>query len=165
MAGSINKVILVGNLGQDPAVRTMQSGAKVVTFSLATSESWKDKTTGERKEQTEWHRVVIFNTNLADVAEKMLQKGTKLYVEGTLRTRKWQNQSGQDVYTTEVVLNIGATMVILGNAKPLEGGGGGNYGDYGAGASGGNSYGGAHAAAPAQREEISLDQIGDDIPF
>jgi single-strand DNA-binding protein len=155
MAGSINKVTLLGNLGQEPQVRTMQSGQKVVTFSLATSEQWKDKQTGEKKEQTEWHRVVIFQPNLAEVAERMLQKGTKLYVEGTLRTRKWQNQQGLDVYTTETVLNMGATMIILGNAKPAAGG---EYGEYGA------SSGGSQTPPPA-REEISIAEIGDDIPF
>ena len=122
MAGSINKVILVGNVGQDPQVRTMQSGQKVVSFSLATSDRWRDRQTGEQKEQTEWHRVVIFNPNLVEVAERMLQKGTKLYLEGSLRTRKWQNQQGVDVYTTEVVLNqFAGQMVILAGAKSLDG--------------------------------------------
>ena len=140
MAGSINKVILVGNIGQDPQVRTMQSGQKVVSFSLATSDRWRDRQSGEQKEQTEWHRVVIFSPNLVEVAERMLQKGTKLYIEGTLRTRKWQNQQGVDTYTTEVVLNqFNGTMVILSGATP---------------------------AAPAQpTEEISIAEIGDDIPF
>lgn len=156
MAASINKVILVGNLGQEPTTRTMQSGSKVVSFSLATSEQWKDKATGERREQTEWHRVVIFQPNLADVAERFLQKGTKLYIEGTLRTRKYQNQQGVDVYTTEVVLNNGATMVILGGSKSM-----GDGGD--SGMSGG--YGAPVGGASAPREEISVDQIGDDIPF
>lgn len=157
MAIGINKVTLLGNVGQDPQVRTMSSGQKVVTFSLATSEQWKDKMSGERKEATEWHRVVIFQPNLADSAERMLQKGTKLYVEGTLRTRKWQNQQGQDVWTTEVVLNMGATMIILGNAKPIEGGAG--YGDYS------GMPGGGTTPTPPAREEISVEQIGDDIPF
>ena len=161
MAGCLNRVILLGNLGQDPKVRTMQSGQKVVTFSLATSEQWKDKMTGEKKEQTEWHNVVIFQPNLVDVAERMLQKGTKLYVEGTLRTRKWQNQAGQDVWTTEVVLNMGATMIILGNAKPMDGGYSGD-GGYGGGQSGGGT---ASSATATSREEISVAQIGDDIPF
>ena len=154
MAGSINKVILVGNIGQEPQVRTMQSGQKVVSFSLATSERWRDRQSGEQKEQTEWHRVVIFNSNLVDVAERMLQKGTKLYLEGSLRTRKWQNQQGVDVYTTEVVLNqFAGQMVILGGAKALDGMASG--GDYGAPA--------PTPAAP--REEISVSEIGDDIPF
>ena len=155
MAGSINKVILVGNVGQDPQVRTMQSGQKVVSFSLATSDRWRDRQTGEQKEQTEWHRVVIFNPNLVEVAERMLQKGTKLYLEGSLRTRKWQNQQGIDVYTTEVVLNqFAGQMVILAGAKSLDGGTstGGDYGQP--------------ASQPAQpREEISVADIGDDIPF
>ena len=155
MAGSINKVILVGNVGQDPQVRTMQSGQKVVSFSLATSDRWRDRQTGEQKEQTEWHRVVIFNPNLVEVAERMLQKGTKLYLEGSLRTRKWQNQQGIDVYTTEVVLNqFAGQMVILAGAKSLE-----------SGASTGGEYG-QPAPQPAQpREEISVADIGDDIPF
>lgn len=104
MAGSVNKVILVGNLGKDPEVRAMQDGSKVVSFSIATSEMWKDKTTGERKDKTEWHRIVVFNPNLCDVCEKYLRKGSKVYVEGQLQTRKWQDQSGAEKYTTEVVL-------------------------------------------------------------
>jgi single-strand DNA-binding protein len=149
MAGSINKVILVGNIGQDPQVRTMQSGQKVVSFSLATSDRWRDRQSGEQKEQTEWHRVVIFSPNLVEVAERMLQKGTKLYIEGTLRTRKWQNQQGVDTYTTEVVLNqFNGTMVILSGAKAVD-----------------SMSGSAPAAAPAPAEEISISEIGDDIPF
>ena len=152
MAGSINKVILVGNVGQDPQIRTMQNGQKVASFSLATSDRWRDRQTGEQKEQTEWHRVVIFNSNLVEVAERMLQKGTKLYIEGSLRTRKWQNQQGVDVYTTEVVLNqFAGQMVILSGAKSLDGGATG--GDYG------------QPDSPTQREEISVADIGDDIPF
>lgn len=104
MAGSINKVILVGNLGRDPEIRHTQDGAKVANLSLATSESWKDRNSGERREKTEWHRVVIFNDRLADVAEQYLRKGSKVYVEGTLQTRKWTDQSGQEKYTTEIVL-------------------------------------------------------------
>ena len=150
MAGSINKVILVGNIGQEPQVRTMGSGQKVVSFSLATSERWRDRATGEQKEQTEWHRVVIFNPNLVEVAERMLQKGTKLYLEGSLRTRKWQNQSGADVYTTEVVLNpFSGQMVILSGAKTMDG----TMGDD------------TPVTPSAPREEISVADIGDDIPF
>ena len=152
MAGSINKVILVGNIGQAPQVRTMGSGQKVVSFSLATSDRWRDRATGEQKEQTEWHRVVIFNPNLVEVAERMLQKGTKLYLEGSLRTRKWQNQSGADVYTTEVVLNpFGGQMVILGGAKSMDGMG--------------SEYSAPAAPTSVAREEISPADIGDDIPF
>lgn len=150
MAGSINKVILVGNIGQEPQVRTMGSGQKVVSFSLATSDRWRDRSTGEQKEQTEWHRIVIFNPNLVEVAERMLQKGTKLYIEGSLRTRKWQNQSGADVFTTEVVLNpFSGQMVILSGAKSMD-----------------NSMTDDTAAnTPIAREEISVADIGDDIPF
>ena len=148
MAGSINKVILVGNIGQEPQVRTMQSGQKVVSFSLATSDRWRDRQTGEQKEQTEWHRVVIFNPSLVEVAERMLQKGTKLYLEGSLRTRKWQNQQGAYTFTTEVVLNpYAGQMVILSGAKAIDGGD-------------------VAGSAPAQpREEIRIEDIADDIPF
>jgi len=114
MVGSINKVILVGNLGADPRVATTQNGGKIVTLSIATSDSWKDKVTGERKERTEWHRVVIFNSQLADVAEKYLRKGSKVYIEGQLQTRKWEDAGGQEKYTTEVVLqNFSSTLVML----------------------------------------------------
>ncbi len=105
MAGSVNKVILVGNLGKDPEVRTAQSGSKIVTFTLATSESWNDKASGERKDRTEWHKVVILNERVGDVAERFLRKGRKVYVEGSLQTRKWTDQSGQEKYTTEVVID------------------------------------------------------------
>ncbi|MGI4792908.1 MAG: single-stranded DNA-binding protein, partial [Janthinobacterium lividum] len=105
MAGSVNKVILVGNLGKDPEVRNAQNGSKIVTFTLATSESWNDKTSGERREKTEWHRIVIFNERIADVAERFASKGRKVYVEGSLQTRKWTDQSGQDKYTTEIVID------------------------------------------------------------
>jgi len=104
MAGSVNKVILVGNLGRDPEIRSTQDGLRIANLSVATSESWRDKASGERKEKTEWHRVVIFNKNLADVAEKYLRKGSKVYIEGQLQTRKWTDKDGQDRYTTEVVL-------------------------------------------------------------
>ena len=149
MAGSINKVILVGNIGQEPQVRTMQSGQKVVSFSLATSDRWRDRQTGEQKEQTEWHRVVIFNPSLVDVAERMLQKGTKLYLEGSLRTRKWQNQQGVDTFTTEVVLNpYSGQMVILSGAKAMDG------------------SADSASATPAQpHEEVRIEDIADDIPF
>ena len=148
MAGSINKVILVGNIGQEPQVRTMQSGQKVVSFSLATSDRWRDKQTGEQKEQTEWHRVVIFNPSLVDVAERMLQKGTKLYLEGSLRTRKWQNPQGVDTFTTEVVLNpYMGQMVILSGAKAMDG----------------SVAESVPASAP--REEVNIEDIADDIPF
>ena len=118
MAGSVNKVILVGNLGREPEARAMQNGGKVVTFSLATNESWRDKATNERRDKTEWHRVVIFNQNLGDIAEKYLQKGSKLYLEGQLQTRKYTDQSGQEKYTTEVVLQaFGSTLTLLDSRR------------------------------------------------
>src|SRR6187399_1984862 len=123
MAGSVNKVILVGNLGKDPEVRRMTSGDPVVNLSVATSESWRDKASGERKEKTEWHRVVIFNKNLAEVAEKYLRKGAKVYVEGQLQTRKWTDQSGQEKYTTEVVLSrFRGELTLLDSGRGEEGG-------------------------------------------
>ncbi|MGD9650602.1 MAG: single-stranded DNA-binding protein [Dongiaceae bacterium] len=123
MAGSINKVILVGNLGRDPESRTMNNGGKVVNLSIATSESWKDKASGERKEKTEWHRVVIFNDRLGEVAEKYLKKGSKVYIEGQLQTRKYQDKDGQEKYTTEVVLqNFRGELTML-DGKSSAGGG------------------------------------------
>jgi single-strand DNA-binding protein len=130
MAGSVNKVILVGNLGKDPEVRTTQDGTKIVNFTLATSETWNDRASGERKERTEWHRVVIFNENLANVAEKFLRKGRKVYVEGALQTRKWTDQSGQEKYTTEVVISrFRGDITLLDSRADGEGAaeGGGGY--------------------------------------
>ena len=127
MAGSVNKVILVGNLGKDPEVRRMQDGRPVVNMSVATSESWRDKATGERKEKTEWHRVVIFNEGLAKIAEQYLKKGSKVYLEGQLQTRKWTDQQGVEKYSTEVVLQgFNSALTMLDRA-----GGGGGGGDYG----------------------------------
>ncbi|MCW3475729.1 single-stranded DNA-binding protein [Limobrevibacterium gyesilva] len=131
MAGSVNKVILVGNLGKDPEVRTSQDGTKIVNFSLATSETWNDRASGERKERTEWHRVVVFNDRIADVVEKYVRKGSKVYVEGSLQTRKWTDQSGQEKYTTEVVIGrFKGELTMLdgrsgGEGGASEGGGGG----------------------------------------
>ena len=121
MAGSVNKVILVGNLGRDPEVRHAQDGSKIVQLSLATSEQWKDKTTGERKDRTEWHRVVIFNERLAEVAERFLKKGSRLFLEGQLQTRKWTDNTGQEKYTTEVVLPRYRGELTLLDAKGAEG--------------------------------------------
>ena len=135
MAGSVNKVILVGNLGRDPEVRTMNNGGKVVQLNIATSENWKDRNTGERREKTEWHRVVIFNENLGRVAEQYLRKGSTVYIEGQLQTRKWTNQQGQDQYTTEIVLQR-----FQGELKMLGGRSGGGSGDYG----GGDDFGGGY---------------------
>jgi single-strand DNA-binding protein len=162
MAGSVNKVILVGNLGRDPEVRSTQDGAKVANLSLATSESWKDKNSGERREHTEWHRVAIFNERLVDVAEKYLKKGSKIYIEGQLQTRKWTDQSGAERYTTEIVLNRfrGELTMLDGRG----GGGGGDAGDGGGGMSeppsqggGGRSGGGGGGGGGGDMD--------DDIPF
>ncbi|ARR54324.1 single-stranded DNA-binding protein [Rhizorhabdus wittichii DC-6] len=141
MAGSVNKVILVGNLGRDPESRSFQNGGKVVNLRVATSEQWKDRNTGERRDKTEWHSVAIFNEALANVAERYLRKGSKVYLEGQLQTRKWTDQQGQERYSTEVVLQgFNAVMVLLDRA---EGGGGGNFGGGGGGgAMGGGSGGG-----------------------
>jgi len=129
MAGSVNKVILVGNLGKDPEVRNTQAGAKIVNFTLATSETWNDKASGERKERTEWHRVVVFNERIADVAERFLRKGRKVYVEGSLQTRKWTDQSGQEKYTTEVVIDrFRGELTLLDSNR--EDGGAGEGGGY-----------------------------------
>ena len=123
MAGSVNKVILVGNLGKDPEVRNTQAGQKIVNFTMATSDTWNDKASGERKERTEWHRVVIFNERLADVAERFLRKGRKVYVEGALQTRKWTDQSGQEKYTTEVVITrFKGELTMLDSRSSGEGG-------------------------------------------
>jgi len=139
MAGSVNKVILVGNLGRDPEVRTFQNGGKVVNLRLATSETWKDRNTGERREKTEWHSVAIFSEPLGRIAEQYLRKGSKVYVEGQLETRKWQDQSGADRYSTEVVLRPYRGELTLLDSRG--GGGGGGYGDDG-GYGGGGGYGG-----------------------
>ena len=125
MAGSVNKVIIVGNLGRDPEVRSFQNGGKVVNLRIATSETWRDKSSGERKERTEWHSVAIFNENIAKVAEQYLKKGSKVYVEGQLETRKWQDQSGQDRYTTEVVIRPYRGELTLLDGRDGGGGGGG----------------------------------------
>ncbi|MCB2015296.1 MAG: single-stranded DNA-binding protein [Sphingobium sp.] len=178
MAGSVNKVILVGNLGADPEVRNFQNGGKVCNLRIATSESWKDRMSGERKERTEWHSVAIFSEGLAGVAERYLRKGSKVYLEGQLRTRKWQDQNGNDRYTTEVVLQgPGAVMTMLDGASGGGGGGrsggdwsggssgygGGDYNDggFGGGSSGGRS-GGVRDNAPQPNFDNDLD---DEVPF
>ncbi len=130
MAGSVNKVILVGNLGKDPEVRNAQNGTKIVNFTLATSETWNDKASGERKERTEWHRVVVFNERIADVAERYLKKGQKVYVEGSLQTRKWTDQSGQEKFTTEVVIDRFRGEMTMLSGRNEDGGGGGGGGGY-----------------------------------
>lgn len=133
MAGSVNKVILVGNLGADPEVKSFQNGGRICNLRIATSESWKDRQTGERKERTEWHQVVLQNEGLVGVAERFLRKGSKVYIEGSLRTRKWQDQSGNDRYTTEVSVGVNGNLTMLDGAQ----GGGGGRGGMGGGSSGG----------------------------
>ncbi len=185
MAGSVNKVILVGNLGADPDIRRTQDGRPICNLSIATSENWKDRNTGERREKTEWHRVVIFNEGLCRIAENYLRKGSKVYLEGQLQTRKWQDQSGADRYSTEVVLQgFNGNLTMLDNRG--EGGGGGNFGggqgggagDFGGGGNfggGQGGYGGQGGGQQAgfggqqggQQQQPSgfRDEMDDDIPF
>ncbi|QDY40659.1 single-stranded DNA-binding protein SSB1 [Candidatus Pantoea soli] len=174
----VNKVILVGNLGQDPEVRYMPNGGAVANITLATSESWRDKQTGENKEITEWHRVVLFG-KLAEVAGEYLRKGSQVYIEGQLRTRKWQDQSGQDKYTTEVVVNVGGTMQMLGGRQqggtgggaPAGGQGGGNNNGWGQPQQpqGGNQFSGGAQQRPQQQSAPANNEppmdFDDDIPF
>jgi single-strand DNA-binding protein len=174
MAGSVNKVILVGNLGRDPEVRFAQDGTKIVNMSLATSDSWKDKSTGERREKTEWHRVVIFNNHLADIAEKYLRKGSKIYIEGALQTRKWTDNSGVEKYSTEVVLQrYQGELTMLdtrsegGGYSGGGGGGGSDSGpDYGGGSdSGSSSSGGGSSGGDAGGGNAPGSDLDDEIPF
>ena len=158
MAGSVNKVILVGNLGRDPEIRSLQDGNKVANLSVATSESWRDKTTGERRDKTEWHRVVIFNERIIDVVEKYLKKGAKVYLEGALQTRKWTDQSGVEKYTTEVVLQRFRGELTMLDSRGGGESGGSEGGDEGGGYSGGSSPRGGGGRAPAG-------DLDDDIPF
>jgi single-strand DNA-binding protein len=185
VAGSVNKVILIGNLGADPEVKSFQNGGKVCNIRIATSESWKDKNTGERKERSEWHNIAIFSEGLVGVAERFLKKGSKIYVEGQLRTRKWQDQSGADRYTTEVVLQGPSSVLTMLDGAPGGGGGGGqrsggggwNEGSSGGG-SGGGSYGGGRSgggggggsdwgggSSGGGSKGGFADDLDDDIPF
>jgi single-strand DNA-binding protein len=176
MAGSVNKVILIGNLGRDPEVRSFQNGGKVVNLRIATSETWRDRATGERKERTEWHSVAIFNEALGKIAEQYLKKGSTVYIEGALETRKWQDQSGQDKYTTEIVLRpYNGNLTLLGGRDGGGAGGGGGYDDrggydeggqgggYGGGSSSGGGRGGFGGGAPAGGGGRS--DMDDEIPF
>ncbi|MEO9971575.1 MAG: single-stranded DNA-binding protein [Hyphomonadaceae bacterium] len=167
MAGSVNKVILVGNVGQDPEVRQFQNGGQVCSFSLATSENWKDKNTGERREKTEWHRISIFSEGLVRVVQSYVKKGSKLYIEGQLETRKWQDQNGQDKYTTEVVLRgFGSTLTMLDGRNSEGGGQRGGY-DQG-GSSGYGNQGGGNQGGPRQMEgpaQSFSQDLDDEIPF
>jgi len=169
MAGSVNKVILIGNLGKDPEVRSMQNGGKVVNLSIATSETWRDKNSGERQEKTEWHRVVIFNEKLGEVAEKYLKKGAKVYVEGALQTRKWTDNSGVEKYSTEVVLQrFRGELTMLDGGKGgggMGGGGGGGGDDFGGDDYGAPSGGGGGGRSSGGGGRKPAGPIDDDIPF
>src|SRR5437899_91578 len=164
MAGSVNKVILVGNLGKDPEIRRTQDGRPIANLSVATSDTWRDKATGERKEKTEWHRVVIFNEGLCRIAEQYLKKGSKVYLEGQLQTRKWQDQSGQDKYTTEVVLqNFNSNLTMLDKAG--ERGGGGDFGSSDSGGDFGSSGPSTRERTPAMAGAGKRSDMDDEIPF
>ena len=195
MAGSVNKVILIGNLGRDPEVRYTQSNQKIVNLRLATSERWRDRQSGENKDRTEWHTVVIFNENLADIAERYLKKGSTAYIEGQLQTRKWTDQQGQDRYSTEVVIGrFNGALTLLGGRGEGGGGGGGDFGGSdpddemggygggssgprggggggsgrgpgGSGPSGGGRSGGAGGGGGGGRPSSIADDLDDDIPF
>jgi len=171
MAGSVNKVIIVGNLGRDPEVRSFQNGGKVVNLRIATSETWRDKASGERKERTEWHSIAIFNEGLAKIAEQYLKKGSKVYIEGQLETRKWQDQSGADRYSTEIVLrNFGGSLTLLDGRDGGSGGGSGGGGggqedrggpsDYQGSSSSGGGYRSGGASGGSSRPDLD-----DEIPF
>ena len=163
MAGSVNKVILVGNLGADPELRTFQNGGKVCNLRIATSERWKDRNSGERRERTEWHSVAIFAEGLARIAEQYLRKGSKVYIEGRLETRKWQDQSGQDRYSTEIVLRpYNGELTLLDSRQ-----GGGSGGDYGGGQGGGagGGYGGQGGSGSGSGAGGPRRDIDDEIPF
>ena len=157
MAGSVNKVILIGNLGRDPEIRSMQNGGRVANLSVATSENWRDRNTGERREKTEWHRVVIFNENLVKVAENYLRKGSKVYLEGQIETRKWQDQSGQDRYSTEVVLRPYRGELTMLDSRGEGGGYGSGYSDQGS-----SGYDAGQSSPPPSGPADDLD---DEIPF
>jgi single-strand DNA-binding protein len=166
MAGSVNKVILIGNLGADPEIRRTQDGRPVANLRLATSDSWKDKTTGERKEKTEWHRVVIFNENLCRIAEQYLKKGSKVYIEGALQTRKWQDQSGQDRYSTEVVLQgFRGELTLLDRAGGGAGSSGGDFGGDEPSGEFGSSGPTRKVAAAAGAGRGARADMDDEIPF
>jgi len=161
MAGSVNKVILVGNLGADPEMRSTQDGRPIANLSIATSESWRDKSTGERRERTEWHRVVIFNEGLCRIVEQYLKKGSKVYLEGALQTRKWTDQSGQDKYTTEVVLQgFNSTLTMLDGRSGGQGGG-----DYAAGGNFGQSSPMSQPAQSGGDQPNFSQELDDEVPF
>ena len=160
MAGSVNKVILIGNLGADPEIRHTQDGRGIANLRIATSESWRDRNTGERREKTEWHRVTVFSEGLVKVIQNYVKKGAKLYIEGQLQTRKWQDQNGQDRYSTEVVL-----QGFNGTLTMLDGRSGGGGGDFGGDSSGYSSGGGGYSSSQGSQPMPSGNDLDDDIPF
>ena len=171
MAGSVNKVILVGNLGRDPESRSFQNGGKVVNLRIATSDSWKDRNSGERREKTEWHSVAIFNENLANTAERYLRKGSKVYLEGQLQTRKWTDQQGQERYTTEVVLQGFNAQLVLLDRREGEGGGSRDWDEGGSSSVGGGGsssssggFGGGRGGGARDNDPFDVD-LDDDVPF
>jgi single-strand DNA-binding protein len=168
MAGSVNKVILIGNVGKDPEIRTFGNGGKVANFSIATSETWKDRNSGERKEKTEWHNIAVFNDGLVGVIERYVKKGSKLYIEGKLQTRKWQDRDGNDKYTTEVVLQgYGGTLTMLDSRDGQGGGrmsGGGGYNQDRGGYGNNMDQGGSRSASAMEGPKENFD-LDDDIPF
>ena len=164
MAGSVNKVILIGNLGADPEIRHTQDGRPIVNLRVATSDSWRDKATGERREKTEWHRVVIFSEGLARIAEQYLRKGSKVYLEGALQTRKWEDQSGQERYSTEVVLQgFNSTLTMLDGRRDGAGAGEGGAGEGGSGGGGGGDFGRSKPLASSGGGFNK--ELDDEIPF
>ncbi|MBW0157155.1 single-stranded DNA-binding protein [Sedimentimonas flavescens] len=165
MAGSVNKVILVGNLGRDPEVRSFANGGKVCNLRIATSETWRDRNSGERKERTEWHSVAIFSEPLAKIAEQYLRKGSKVYIEGQLETRKWQDQSGQDRYTTEVVLRPFSGNLTLLDSRDGGGGSQGGGGSYGGGQGGGYDEGPSYGGSSGSSSGGGRSDFDDEIPF
>lgn len=171
MAGSVNKVILIGNLGRDPEIRSTQDGRQIANLSVATTDSWRDRNSGERRERTEWHRVVIFSDGLVKIAQNYLRKGSKVYVEGALQTRKWTDQNGQDKYTTEIVLqNFGGTLTMLDGRGEGGGQGGGQGGGFGGGQGGGyggdqGGYGGGNQGGGYGGPAGGGSDLDDEIPF
>lgn len=165
MAGSVNKVILVGNLGRDPEIRSMQSGEEVCQLSVATSDTWRDKASGERKERTEWHRVVIFNENLVKVAKQYLKKGSKVYLEGSLQTRKWTDKDGAEKFTTEVVLQRYRGELTMLDGRGEGGGGFSGSDDYGSSGASSGGYGGGGGGRSGGGAPPRRDDLDDEIPF
>jgi single-strand DNA-binding protein len=164
MAGSVNKVILIGNVGRDPEIRSTNDGTRIANFTLATSDNWRDKASGERRERTEWHRIVIFNDRLTDVVEKYIKKGAKLYIEGALQTRKWTDKDGQERYTTEVVLQRFRGELTMLDSRG-GGGGGGDFAEEETAGAGGGGYSGSGGGRVGDGPRRGGEELDDEIPF